>query len=136
MRDQPGQFADLFVGRERKDEPRRADGFEFDHLGDLDLADLPLHRKRFLSYRAQSTMTVPSLSPSSTARCACAVSFSANCPAILCRRGPAASHFVMSACAAACKGAGSAGSTSERSAMQRAINSRTGTTGLRLPLVA
>ena len=35
------------------------------------------------SYLAQSTITVPSLSPFSTARCACAVSESANCPATL-----------------------------------------------------
>ena len=34
-------------------------------------------------YRAQSTITVPSLSPFSTARCACAVSDSANCAAML-----------------------------------------------------
>ena len=35
------------------------------------------------SYLAQSTITVPSLSPFSTARCACAVSESANCAATL-----------------------------------------------------
>ena len=44
-------------------------------------------------YRAQSTMTVPSLSPFSTARCACTVSLSGNCAAMLWMRGPAASHF-------------------------------------------
>ncbi len=38
-------------------------------------------------------MTVPSLSPFSTARCACAVSDSANCAAILCIRGPAGQPF-------------------------------------------
>ena len=50
-------------------------------------------RRCRVSYRAQSTMTVPSLSPFSTARCACAVSDSANCAAMLWMRGPAASHF-------------------------------------------
>ena len=49
---------------------------------------------------------------------------------------PAASHFVMSACAAASSGGGSANSTSVRSAMHFSISSRIGTTGVRLPLVA
>jgi hypothetical protein len=44
MRDQPGQFADFVVARERQDEARRADGFKLDDLGDFDLADLPVHR--------------------------------------------------------------------------------------------
>jgi hypothetical protein len=51
-------------------------------------------------------------------------------------RGPAASHFEMSAWAAASSGGGSAYSTSARTAMHFSINSRIGTTGLRLPLVA
>src|SRR5262249_31637739 len=140
------------------------DRLQLDHFCNFDLADLPLHPGllvrslvarvseatpgievrislrscglRQCPYLAQSTTTVPSLSPFSTARCACAVSDSAYCPATLCRRAPARSHFVMSACAAACKGGGSVGSTSGRSAMQRSINSRTGSTGVRFPLVA
>ena len=55
---------------------------------------------------------------------------------MLCMRWPAASHFVMSACAAASSAGGSANSTSARSVMHFSISSRIGTTGVRLPLVA
>src|SRR6185312_17023803 len=115
-----------------QDGPRAANRLQFDDFRDFDLAHIPVHsalpfeslldpcsllfvsfrprplrrKAAFSLYRAQSTMKVPSLSPFSTARCACAVSDSANCPAILCMRVPAASHLVMSACAAASSGGG------------------------------
>jgi hypothetical protein len=43
MRDQPGQLLDFLVGRERQDEAGAADGFQFDDLGDFDLAHIPVH---------------------------------------------------------------------------------------------
>ncbi len=45
---------------------------------------------------------------------------------MLCTRVPDASHLVMSACAAASSGGGSANSTSERTVMHFSISSRTG----------
>ena len=75
-----------------------ADGL--DEFG-IDWSDEPDDATSHNPQRAQSTITVPSLSPFSTATWACAVSDSANCAATLWIRGPAASHFEMSACAAA-----------------------------------
>jgi hypothetical protein len=43
MRDQPRQFLDFLVGRERKDETGTADRLHFDGLGDFDPAHVPVH---------------------------------------------------------------------------------------------
>ena len=43
MRNQPGQFLDFLVGRERQDEAGAADRLQLDHLCDFDLAHGPVH---------------------------------------------------------------------------------------------
>src|SRR6202790_5698937 len=107
MRNQPGQLLDFLVGGERQDEAGAADSLEFNDFCDPDLAYIPMHpafpypTEPVARYRAQSTITVPILSPFSTARWACAVSDSGNWPAILWTPVPAASHREMSSCAAA-----------------------------------
>ena len=43
MRNQPGQFLDFLVGRQRQDEAGTADRLQLDDLGDFDLAYRPVH---------------------------------------------------------------------------------------------
>jgi hypothetical protein len=47
MGNEPGQFPDFLVGRERQDESGRADRLQFHDFGDFDFAYLPLHPALF-----------------------------------------------------------------------------------------